>query len=74
MRCLTTNEHGQEVLVGLNVEETEFYVTYLRTRGSGRHTFTDQDPFLELREKHERAWHQVLHADNQLRIDNPPRQ
>jgi len=74
MRSLTTDEHGREVLVGLTVEETEFYVTYLRTRHSGKRTLSDRDRYLELRQKHEKARLQVLLAENQLRIENPPRQ
>lgn len=74
MRSLTTDERGREVLVGLTVDETEFYVASIRTRPSDEHASGDGRRFLELRQKHERARLQVLAAESQLRIENPPRQ
>lgn len=74
MRKLTTDAHGREVLRGLTVEETEFYVTYLKERGSVARTRSDQARFSELHQKHEKARLETLLAENQLRIESPPRQ
>jgi hypothetical protein len=76
MRGISTDEQGREVLVGLTMEETVFYVTRTRNRGSG---VRDSDPgnrarFLELGQKHERARLQVIGAEIELRRENPPRQ
>lgn len=76
MRSLTTDEHRREVLVGLTAEETDFYVTYLRRRNTGERdpSAANRDRFLELRQKHERARIEVIGAENQLRVTDPPRQ
>jgi hypothetical protein len=74
MRSLTRDEHGREVLVGLTFEETDFYVTYLRTRHTAVRGRGDRDRFLELHQRHEIERHQVLAAEIYLRRENPSRQ
>lgn len=74
MRSLTTDAGGREILVGLTLEETEFYVSYSRRRSSGDR---DRDPvnksrFLELHEKHEWVRLQIIGAEVQARGE--PRQ
>ncbi len=74
MRSLTVDAEGREVLVGLTVEETEFYVTYVRRRASGDR---DRNPanksrFLGLQQIHEWARLQVIDAEVQAR--SQPRQ
>jgi hypothetical protein len=76
MRGLAVDQEGRAVLVGLTMEESEFYVTHIRKRSSGDH---DRNPvsrtrFLELHEKHEIARLQIIEAENYVRRENPPRQ
>ncbi len=75
MRAITTNSQDQEVLVGLSVEETAFYMEYVKQRKEGTHRSGAKDPdrYLELHDKHEHARFSVLAAENQLRNDNPQR-
>lgn len=73
MRMLTKDSNGQEVFVGLTLEETEFYVTYGRQSLLGVENRNDADRYLELNEKHERARLNVIGAEAQLRVDNPSR-
>lgn len=75
MRGIAIDEQGREVLVGLTMDETVFYMTYVRHRAAG-----DRDPdrghqrrFLELHDKHELARYQVIGAENEVRVQNPPR-
>jgi hypothetical protein len=75
MRGISTDEHGREVLAGLTMEETAFYMSRTRSRASGVHDNPNsRTRFLELREKHERARLQVIGAEIELRGENPPRQ
>jgi len=76
MLGLAVDEEGREVLVGVTMEETEFYVTHIRKRTCGDR---DRNPvnrtrFLELHEKHEIARLQILEAENYVRRENPPLQ
>lgn len=73
MRAITTDSHGQEVLVGLSVEETAFYMNFAHQRTEGRGDSAATDRYLELHDKHERARLSVLGAENQLRNDKPVR-
>jgi hypothetical protein len=72
MRALSTDAQSCEVLVGLTLEETAFYVTYGRHRiaSTSRH---DDKKYLALHDKHERARLSVLGAEIELRNDDPPR-
>jgi hypothetical protein len=76
MRGISTDEHGREVLVGLTMEETVFYMSRARNRASG---VRNSDPdnrtcFLGLHQKHELARLQVIGAEIELLRENPPRQ
>ena len=73
MRMLTKDSNGQEVFVGLTLEETTFYVTYSRQSLLDAENPKDTDRYLELNEKHETARLRVISAEAQLRVDNPPR-
>lgn len=75
MRSITTNSQGQEILVGLTPQETEFYMEYAKRRMDGTHRpdDRDRDRYLELHDKHECARLSVLAAESQLRNDNPQR-
>lgn len=75
MRGLAKDEQGQEVLAGLTLEETEFYVTYTRRRAAGER---ERDPanrerFFALHEKHDLMRRQVILAENEARDDSSPR-
>jgi len=76
MRGLTRDMHGQEVLVGLTTEETDFYVTHVRRRAAGDRDRdrANQDRFLELYQKHEFARLQTIGTEVELRRENPTRQ
>lgn len=80
MRGLTTDLQGNEILVGLTVEESIWYMEHNRQwlaehmddsipnksrEGRQRHR--------ELHEKYQRARFQVLGAEHVLRTENPTR-
>jgi hypothetical protein len=71
MHAITTDSKGNEVLIGLSLEETEFYLSYANSRMDGTEQRADQKRYLELHEKHERARLAVLGAENELRNDKP---
>lgn len=74
MRAITTDGHGREVLVGLTLEETAWYVAYSKARLTGEHREPeDGKEYLELYDKHERARLQVLGAEIEARNENPTR-
>lgn len=73
IRALSTDSQGREVLVGLTFDETVFYVTYIREQANDIRSRDDNDKYLELHEKHERARITVLGAENQLQNNSPTR-
>lgn len=73
MHAITTNSAGQELLVGLNEEETAFYMQYCREFAVGRRHREDSKRYLELHDKREKARFAVLGAEIELRNENPPR-
>ena len=70
MRALTTDAKGQEVLVGLDVEESVSYLAYAERKVAGNATRTERDRYLALHDKHELMRLAVLGAEIQLR-DGP---
>jgi hypothetical protein len=74
MRALDTDASGDEVLVGLTRAETEEMMAYQDARMAGAATALGQGRrYLELHDRHELRRLQVLGAEHQLRVDNPPR-
>jgi hypothetical protein len=74
MRALTIDRQGNELLVGLTFEETDFYLDYGTARLEGRHTTSEEgNRYLALHDKHERARLAILGAEIQLRNDAPTR-
>ena len=71
MRAITKDALGNEVLVGLSLEDTVFYVNYGRARLSGTHNREERTRYLELNEKHERVRLAILGAEIQLHVDKP---
>jgi hypothetical protein len=59
MRAIAIDEQGRQVLVGLSMDETVFYQTYIRRRAAGtrERDRTNQPRFQELHQKHE--WHRM---------------
>ena len=55
MRAITTDAIGNEVLVGLTLEETAFYMDHARQFVTGERDHRNADRYLELHEKHEAA-------------------
>ena len=72
MRAITKDSQGREVLVGLTIEETVFYMEYVRNRMQGHNDSQNGARYLELHEKHERARFAVLGAEHYVRTENPP--
>lgn len=70
-RAITTDEQGREVLVGLTLEETAFYVAHVKQRRTNPDRVA-QKRYLELDKKHERARLSVIGGEIQLRTKNPP--
>lgn len=75
MHGLAKDENGQEVLVGLTLEETEFYVTYTRRRAAGdrERDPANRDRFFALHDKHDLVRRQVMLAANEADRDPSPR-
>ncbi len=71
MRKITTDTRGNEVLVGLTLEETEFYINHTRQRITGEDNRCNGDKYLELHEKHERVRLEILGTEIYLRDENP---
>lgn len=72
MRALSTDSEGREILVGLTIEETVFYMEYARNRMQGHNDFQNGARYLELHVKHEHARFAVLGAEHYVRTENPP--
>ncbi|SPZ07516.1 Uncharacterised protein [Pseudomonas luteola] len=75
LRILSTDAHGQEIIVGLTVGESERYIAHQKDfLNPGKHrTREDKDDYLRLHEKHELARIAVLMAENEARHDQSPR-
>jgi len=74
MRALSTDRDGNEVFVGLSVEESKRYLSYslLDENGSRkRKTRDERSEYLALHDKHEAARFQVLGAEHVLRTMTP---
>ncbi|RPH50974.1 MAG: hypothetical protein EHM85_08395 [Desulfobacteraceae bacterium] len=71
MRAIDEDNEGNEVLVGLTVEETSFYLNYLQQRLLGDADPTDGERYLKLHDKHEKARFSVLGAELILRTEKP---
>ena len=75
MRGLAKDGNGQEVLVGLTLEETDFYLNYTRRRAAGEreHDPANRDRFFALHDKHDLVRRQVILAENEAQRDPSPR-
>ena len=71
MRAIDEDNEGNEVLVGLTVEETSFYLNYVQQRLLGDADPTDGERYLKLHDKHEKARFSVLGAEHILRTEKP---
>lgn len=72
MRLLTRDSNGNEVLVGLTLEETDFYFNYKEGCKKGENPI-GSDRYLELHQKHELSKQRVIFAEAEIRAKNPPR-
>jgi len=70
MRSLGVDSSGNEVLVGLTLEESLFYLAYSRGE-AGAKSHEDNSKYLELHEKHEATRLQIVFAEVELRDDAP---
>ncbi len=71
MRAIGEDDEGREVLVGLTVEETSFYLNYGEQYVHGDVEPNDGERYLELHDKHEKARFAVLGAEHVLRTEKP---
>ena len=69
MRGLTTDAQGNELLVGLTLDETAEYMGFAR-----RESPKDSGRYLALHAKYENARLSVLGAEHELRVDTPTKQ
>ena len=75
MRSLSIDARGNEILVGLNVEDSKVYLDYANARLLDQHPDDDaRDRYLELHEKHERVRLAVIVAEAEARNDTSLRQ
>ena len=70
-RAIGEDNEGNEVLVGLTVEETSFYLNYVQQRLLGDDDPTVGERYLKLHDKHEKARFSVLGAEHILRTEKP---
>jgi hypothetical protein len=71
MRAITSDAHGNELLVGLTLEETDFYLAHQRDFRAGIRHSEDRLRFLELHNKHERARCEVLGLEQYVKREDP---
>jgi len=70
LRAISKDREGREVLVGLTLEETEFYIQFGRSIVPGEKKHEEADRYLKLNQKHEQARMEVISTENLLRTDN----
>jgi hypothetical protein len=75
MRSLGADSRGNEILVGLDVEESKVYLEYANAQLLGQHPSEEEsDRYLELHEKHERVRLAIICAEAEARNDTSFRQ
>jgi hypothetical protein len=70
--AISRDAQGREVLVGLSLEETEFYMGYAAEFHSGEVSRANGERYLALHERHEAARFRALEAEIHLRIQDQP--
>jgi hypothetical protein len=73
MRMLSTDNAGNEIFVGLTVEESKEYYIFTRLHYHNNGDTKATDRYLELNAKHERARLAVLGAESAATHDTTPR-
>lgn len=75
MRMLTRDSQGNELLVGLTLEESQFYLRFAQARTRSMEPQGDEarDRYLELNDKHEKARLSVIAAEAEARLNQSPR-
>lgn len=72
LRALSTDSFGNEIFVGLTLEESiRFAVLSKRGLMSGNRSFDDGEEYLALHDKHEMARMRVLAAEHVARTESP---
>lgn len=72
LRALSTDALGNEVFVGLTLEESiRFALLSKRGLMSGNRSFEDGEEYLTLQDKHEIARMRVLAAEHIVRAESP---
>jgi hypothetical protein len=73
IRAITTDSKGQELLVGLTLEETAFCMEHRRRFLTPDRDREGRARYLELMERHEKERLSVIGSEIQLRNEDPPR-
>lgn len=73
MRMLSTDNAGNEIFVGLSVEESAEFYKFSRPRYSHNGDSVTQARYIELEEKMQAARFAVLGAENAAKDDTSPR-
>ncbi len=75
IRALSTDSNGNEILVGLSVDETDFYLKFSELSTTNDLDISDEDRsrYLELSEKHEATRLSIIDGEIELREDKPSR-
>ena len=70
-RAITRDQQGREILAGLTLEETAFYMAYVRRRTPIVPDREGRERYLELDKKHELARLAMPGPETQRRNENP---
>ncbi|AYN94418.1 hypothetical protein EAW52_10830 [Pseudomonas sp. LTJR-52] len=73
LRMLTTDLEGNEVIVGLTVEESKKYLLLNPLMQDSHQSDEEGDEYLRLHEKHEIARREMVLAENEARRNTSPR-
>ncbi len=74
MQALATDSEGRDVLIGLNDEETEFYLQHRRKFFTANRDRDNKNHFVELHDKHEAARAARIESQAQTRSEFPLKQ
>jgi len=71
IRALSVNNNGQEVFVGMTLDESVWYQSYAEASFNGTANRTDgsQEKYLELQDRHEAARLKVIEAEQPATVE-----
>ena len=75
MRAIATDSNDNEVLIGFNKDESDFYLEFTLNQSSAADNYDNykekQKEYIRLNDKHELARLAVVSAEIELREDKP---